>query len=70
MKNTNEILEMIMQGKTFEITTDSDVINVWNHKKLGCNIFVLELNGQVIKQSKQFTTMFKKITQLLNTLNK
>lgn len=59
---TEEIKKMILQGETFETTTDLDVINIWSNKGL----FVLELNGEVIKTSKEFSTISKKLNQLIN----
>lgn len=59
---TEEIKKMILQGETFETTTDLDVINIWSNKGL----FVLELNGEVVKTSKEFSTISKKLNQLIN----
>lgn len=64
---TEEIKKMILQGETFDITTNSDdMINIWHHKKWGCDMFVLEFNGKVIKSSKHFITISKKFNELNN----
>ena len=64
---TLEIKKLILQGETFEITTNSeDIINIWHHKKFGCDMFVLEFNGKVIKSAKHFSTISKKFNELIN----
>lgn len=63
--------QLILQGEMIEVTTDSDdMINIWHHKQWGCDMFVLELNGKVIKSEKNFSEISKKFNELITIKNK
>lgn len=64
-KRNKRIKSNILDGKTIEIHSEYDIVRVWFHKKWGFNQFILEVNEKIIKSTKTFNPIAKKLNEIL-----